>query len=82
VVAGVGLTRESNELFIDSMIQTRRDSGKAVVLVKVPGFDLDLGARACQAGVPFFDSVERAMDVYAKVRNYQVWRDTGRRVSS
>ena len=42
---------------------------------KIPVFDPVLGQRFCEAGLPFFDTAERAMSTYAKVRRYQTWRE-------
>ncbi len=75
LVAGRGMTPESNNLYAESIIQTRRASGKPFLVVNIPGFDVDLSKTLCQAGVPFFETVERALTVYAQVRQYQRWRD-------
>ncbi|MFC1822108.1 acetate--CoA ligase family protein [Thermodesulfobacteriota bacterium] len=76
VVIGRGMEEAENLRFTDSMIQACRDSGKPFLLVKIPGFDGDTGfaQKFCEAGIPFFDSAERAMETYAKVLNYQLWR--------
>ncbi|MFH1952785.1 MAG: CoA-binding protein [Pseudomonadota bacterium] len=76
VVVGRGMTPESNDLYIEAMIQGQRDSGKPFVVVNIPGLDGDFAKRLCQAGVPFFDTVERAMAIYAQVRAYQLWQRT------
>jgi acyl-CoA synthetase (NDP forming) len=56
------------------MIQAREDLHKPFVMVNIPGFDPDLAQTFCKAGVPFFETAERAMQTYARVRRYQLWR--------
>ena len=75
VVVGAGLTPETNQQYTEGMIRARDDSQKPFVMVKIPGFDPSLAQTFCRAGVPFFESAERAMGTYAMVRNYQQWRD-------
>ncbi len=74
VVIGVGMDRKTNELYTNSMIQAHRESGKPFLVVNIPGFDSDFAQTFRQAGVPFFETTERAMSVYAMVRRYQTWR--------
>jgi acyl-CoA synthetase (NDP forming) len=74
VVVGAGLTQESNQLYTDAMIQARNDFGKPFLIVSIPGFDKRFADSFCQAGVPFFETAERAMAVYESVRHYQTWR--------
>jgi len=74
VVIGVGLDRETNELYTQSMIQAHEEFGKSFIIVNIPGFDSDLAHQFCQAGIPFFETTERAMAVYAMVRRYQRFR--------
>jgi len=74
VVIGRGLTAESNQQYTDAMIQAQKDYQKPFLIVNIPGFDPALGQTFCKAGVPFFQTVERAMDVYSKVRQYQLWQ--------
>jgi acyl-CoA synthetase (NDP forming) len=74
VVIGHGLTPEANLLYTESMIQTGRDFPKPFVMVNIPGRDFPHAQAFCEAGMPFFETPERAMSVYAKVRNYQLWQ--------
>jgi len=76
LVAGRGMTPESNKLYTKGMIQAQRESGKPFVVVNIPGFDGDFAKDLCQAGLPFFETVERAITIYAQVRQYQLWRDS------
>lgn len=75
VVVGIGLTPETNQLYTKSMIQAREDSQKPFIMVNIPGFDPGLARIFCKAGVPFFETSERAMATYARVMRYQLWRE-------
>ena len=75
LVAGRGMSPESNKLYTEGMIQAQGESGKPFAVVNIPGFDGDFAKDLCQAGVPFFETVERAITIYAQVRQYQLWRD-------
>jgi acyl-CoA synthetase (NDP forming) len=74
VVVGAALTDESNRVYTESMIQAQTDYKKPFLIVKIPGFDPASVETFAKSGVPFFDSVERAMNVYATVRRSQMWR--------
>ncbi len=56
------------------MIEVQQECGKPLLMVTIPGHDLNLGQQFCQAGIPFFESAERAMGTYALVFRYQRWR--------
>ncbi len=73
MVIGAGLTDATNWMYIEGIIEIQRDSGKPFIVVNIPGFDPALASTFFREGVPFFDSVERAITVYAHVRRYQVW---------
>lgn len=70
VVIGIGLSEEANKRYSDAMIQIKQDSGKPFLMVKVPSFMSDFSELFCQAGIPYFESSERALSTYAKVMNY------------
>jgi len=74
VIVGIGLTPGANQLYTESMIQANRDFQKPFLMVNIPGFDPNLAQSFCKAGIPFFETAERAMITYAKVRGYQRWR--------
>ena len=74
VVIGVGMDRQTNELYTNAMIKTHRESCKPFIIVNIPGFDSEFAQAFTQAGIPFFETTERAMAVYAMVRRYQAWR--------
>jgi acyl-CoA synthetase (NDP forming) len=56
------------------MIQAHQDLQKPIFMVNIPGFDAVFAQSFCEAGVPFFETPERAMKTYAQVRRYQLWR--------
>ncbi|MFZ5866721.1 MAG: acetate--CoA ligase family protein [Thermodesulfobacteriota bacterium] len=72
VIVGAGISPDTNKAYTESLIQARKDSGKPFLMVSIPGFDPALARTFCQNGVPFFDSAERAMLVYAACRQYQL----------
>jgi len=74
VIIGGGLSPEDNQTFIRYMIAVQQDLGKPLVMVRIPGGDSNLSRQFCRAGIPFFDSAERAMRAYAQVFRYQRWR--------
>jgi len=74
VVIGRGLNPESNQLYTESMIQAHKNIQKALIMVSIPEFDKAFAQKFCEAGVPFFESAERAMSTYARIRRYQLWR--------
>ncbi len=74
LVVGMGITEESNKRYTESMIQTHQDYRKPFLVVGMPGFNEGFGEGFFEAGVPFFETVERAIGVYAQVRRYQLWR--------
>ena len=75
VVAGCGMDLETNEQFTAGMIRLHQESDKPLLVVRIPGFPTDFAQTFCQAGVPFFESSERAMKTYALVRQYRTWRE-------
>jgi acyl-CoA synthetase (NDP forming) len=74
VVVGRGMTPEANQLYTESMIQAHQGFQKPFVMVNISGFDPGLAQTFCEAGLPFFETTERAMRTYARVRQYQIWR--------
>jgi len=72
VVIGIGLNQETNQRYTETMIQIRRDSGKNFLMIGIPGFAPELGQTFCLAGLPFYESAERAMHNYALVRRYRL----------
>lgn len=74
VVIGAGFTPEANRLYTEAIIEARRQSGKAILMVNLPGFDSSYIPQFCDAGIPYFESSERALRTYTRVLRYQHWR--------
>jgi acyl-CoA synthetase (NDP forming) len=77
VIAGIGLNPGGNQRYTEAIIQAHKDSQKPFLMVKIPGFAPELAQKFCEAGVPFFETTERAMSTYGKVRRYQLRREAG-----
>ena len=73
VVVGIGMTPEANQKFAESIIEVQHEYKKPLIMVNIPGFDPDIAEGFCKAGIPSFDSVERAIETYARVRQYGLW---------
>jgi len=71
VVIGIGLSEETNNRYTDGMVEVQQGAGKPFVMVGIPGFGADMAARFCNAGIPFFDTAERAMQTCALVYAHQ-----------
>ena len=74
VIVGAWLNPEANKICADAIIEAGKRSGKAILMVKLPGVDVPHISELCDARIPCFDSSERAMRTYACVRRYQQWR--------
>jgi len=74
LVAGRGMSPKLDKMYMEALIRTREESGKALIAVRVPGFDGDFAKDLCRGGVPFFETVEGAMNVFARVRQDQIRR--------
>ena len=69
-VIGSGLDENTNNQYVEGMIRAQKKSGKPFLIVAIPGMPPDTGRSFCQAGVPFFDTAEKAMAAYSLVRAY------------
>ena len=78
VMMGLGLSPEVNKIYADAMIRIQKDTGTPFVAVNVPGFDAHAIQAFFDAGLPFFESAERAMKTYSTVRGYQLWKEDRR----
>lgn len=74
VMIGIGLSPEVNKIYTDAIIATAKEARKPFVIVNIPGLDAKAIQTFFDAGLPFFESAERAMKTYATVRRYQLWR--------
>jgi acetyltransferase len=73
IVIGCGLTPETNQIYVDGLIQVRQECQKPILAVKIPGFDPKYSRQLCRGGIPFFDSAERAVHTYALAVLYKNW---------
>jgi acyl-CoA synthetase (NDP forming) len=73
-VIGGSLTPEEHGVFIQDMVEVRRKSGKPMMMIKIPGYDAQIAQEFCRAGIPYFDSAERAMHTCALIVRYRQWR--------
>jgi acyl-CoA synthetase (NDP forming) len=55
------------------MIQARKEFNKPFMIVNIPGLNSEFAGTFCNAGIPFFESAERAMKSYAKLVQYYHW---------
>jgi acyl-CoA synthetase (NDP forming) len=74
LVFGTGMTPEDNRIFAETFHLIKKEYGKSVVLVNMPGFDEADNTVFFEAGLPVFSSVERAMNAYGRAWQYQQWR--------
>lgn len=73
VIIGAWLNPEANRLYADAIVEMKRKSGKAILMVKLPGIDFPHISQLCDACIPYFESSERALRTYARVLHYQRW---------
>jgi len=74
VMMGIGLSPEINKIYADAIIATAKETRKPFVIVNIPGLDVKAIQTFFDAGLPFFESAERAIKTYATVRQYQRWQ--------
>jgi acyl-CoA synthetase (NDP forming) len=74
VIIGSGLDREQHQVYAQDIIALHQASPKPLIIVKIAGHETDQDQALCQAGIPCFDSPERAMHTYALVVRHQRWR--------
>ena len=74
VVIGIGLDQEANDKYTQGIMEVQKTTRKPILMVGIPGFGEEVISRFCNAGIPFFDSAERAMQTYALVCRYRDWR--------
>jgi acyl-CoA synthetase (NDP forming) len=75
VVIGTGGSPETSLQYTNLLIDEHRTHDKPFLIVKLPSFDPKLSQTFCEAGIPVFETAERAMSTYARVRKYWRWRD-------
>lgn len=75
VVIGTGGSPEKSRQYTERLIDEHRTHDKPLLIVKLPSFDPMLCQTFCEAGIPVFETAERAMSTYARVRKYWQWRN-------
>ncbi|MCP4622994.1 MAG: hypothetical protein GY850_05630 [bacterium] len=63
-----------NQIYNKGLIKVLHDSKKPLLAVKIPGSGPSSSPDLCRAGIPFFDSAERAVDTYSLALRYGEWR--------
>lgn len=71
LVIGMGFSKEANSEYAQAMIQLQGETAKPFLMVNIPGFDPDMGRAFLKAGIPFFETAERALKSYCLL-----WRDS------
>jgi acyl-CoA synthetase (NDP forming) len=74
LIIGVGFTPETNLRYTESVIDLQQKSGKPFLMVNVPGFDPSISANFRRSGLPFFETVERAVVAFSRIYRYHEWR--------
>ncbi len=70
LVIGMGLDAESNQRFSDAIIQTQRETGKPFLIVELPNIQNNFASIFAEAGIPYFQSSDRALGVFSRVYQY------------
>jgi acyl-CoA synthetase (NDP forming) len=73
VMIGAGMDDATNRQYTDAIIEMKNDFNKPIVTVKIPGFHEKFVKDILNAGVPVFDSAERALKTYAGAYRYYNW---------
>lgn len=76
LILGTGMTAEEKSNYARIYSEIGKNTGKPIVPVAMPGFDQTQNNAFFEAGLPVFSSVERAMNAYARVIQYQQWRES------
>ena len=74
LICGIGATPEINQTYADAMIRIRRESGKPFLILNFYGLDPAIPRQLQNAGIPVFESAERALATCARVIRYRRWR--------
>ncbi|MBU2551730.1 MAG: CoA-binding protein [Proteobacteria bacterium] len=74
VVVGAGIDERTSILFADCIIGVGNVSEKPILVVRIPGLTEVVGRKFCDAGIPYFETADRAMRTYAQALEYQRWR--------
>jgi acetyltransferase len=78
VMLGGGISEETNQVYTEGLIRIGRTTDKALMAVAYPGFVQRLEDwldPLCGAGIPVYQSPERALRAYARMRRFIDFRD-------
>ncbi len=70
VMIGSGLDEDTNKQYAEAMINARNSSGKPFLIVAIPGMPQEAGRVFCRAGLPFYETAEKAISAYARLIHY------------
>jgi acyl-CoA synthetase (NDP forming) len=73
-VIGKGMTDDLNLRYLEALVRARRETGKPILVVNIPGFEAFRPERFFKAGLPFYETAERAMRNYAMALRYRQWQ--------
>lgn len=73
-VIGRGLDPRTNRSYVDGMIRVRKDYEKPLMMINIPGAPAESAQHFFEAGIPFFETPDRAMKAYARIQRYRAWR--------
>ena len=77
VMIGTGLSPETNRQYTDALIEVHQLNTETPVDGEYStGLIQGLPWNFVTLGIPFFDSAERAMKAYGRIRQYHLWRKT------
>jgi acyl-CoA synthetase (NDP forming) len=71
LMIGRGFSNEANREYARRVIETREETGKPFLVVNIPGPDVNFGQPFADAGVPFFETAERAVRACRLVVEYR-----------
>jgi len=74
LMIGVGMDESTNQRYAEAVVQMKKDFNTPFLVVRIPGFDDRFVSMIRNAGIPVFDSSERAMRAYGSVHRYYQWR--------
>ena len=75
ILIGGGLSVELNKKYKERITKARKKIKKPILIISLPGIHTESYHEFFKSEIPVFDSVERAASSYAKVLQYQRWRE-------
>ena len=77
VMLGGGISDETNQVYLEGLVNIGKATNKALIVVAYPGFVRleDWLEPLCGAGIPVYPTPERALRAYARMRQFIDFRD-------